>query len=218
MSDLLVQEVTEAVRRDRAEKFWVENRGLLIAVVVAVIVGTAGGQMYRSHKNERNSAFTATLVDATKTINAGDANEAIAPLRALSEKASGEQRSVALLWLARAELKAEKTADAEVTLTQAIQSAEKNSVWQDTACVWLAGTKGTWPEGCDAMAASPLQATKLELAAADRIAAQDWPAARRLIAKLREATENLPEQHRRTAQLELLLPPETAEPVPSAKE
>lgn len=218
MSDLLIQEVSEAVRRDRAEKFWRENRGLLIALVVAVIVGTAGGQVYRNDKNKRDSAFTATLVEATKTINGGDAKEAIAPLRALSEQVHGEQRSVALLWLARAEVKAEKTKDAETTLTQAITSAEKNSVWQDTACVWLAGIKGNWPESCDATAPSPLQATKLELAAADRIAAQDWAAARRLIAKLQKTTENLPEQHRRAVQLELLLPPETAEPAPSAKE
>lgn len=221
MSDLLIQEVNDAVRRASAEKWWQENRGMLIALVVAIIVGTAGGQAYRSHKNKQDNSFTATLVEAAKTINSGDANDAIAPLKALSETAGGEQKSVALLWLARAELKADKKKDAQATLTQIVTTAQKNTVWQDTACVWLAGIAGGWPENCDAMAASPLQATKLELAASDRIAAQDWVAARRLIAALRTASENLPEQHRRSAQLELLLPPETADPadpVPSAKE
>lgn len=222
MSDLLIQEVTEAVRRDRAEKFWVENRALLIALVVAIIAGTAGGQIYRNWKHAKNEQFSSTLVKATASINGGNAQTAIEPLTALVKTSRGEQKAVAGLWLARAQIGSGATKDAQATLSDIVKTAGKNSVWQDTACIWSAGLGEGWPEGCDASAGSPLQALKLELAAADAIGKQEWEQARTLLAKLHELTANLPEQQKRATQLQLLLPPEAAkapaDPVPSAKE
>lgn len=208
MTDMLIAEVNEALRRDKAERFWVDNRKGLFALVIAVIVGTAGGQIYRTWKAEKNAHFSATLVEATQTINGIKPHKAIAPLKALVEKSSGEQRTIAQLWLARAYIQSnDKKRAHDAVLLAILQDAERGTVWYDTACVWAAALAYTFPVECDASVASPLQSTKLELAAADAISKQDWVKARPLVAKLKELSATLPEQRERANQLALLLPP-----------
>lgn len=222
MNDILIREVNDAVRRDRAERMWKQNRVLLVALVVAIIVGTAGGQIYRHWKNERNAGFSDALVNATQAINGDDPKAAIAPLERLVAESRGEQEAIAGLWLARAQLRAGDTAQAGTTLAGVIATAERGSAWHDTACIWQAGLLDAWPEGCNTSVGSPLQPAKLELAAADALAAKDWERARTLLAKLREVSANLPEQRSRAQQLSLLLPPQPeaapAESAPPAKE
>lgn len=210
MTDMLIQEINEAVRRDKAERMWQENRGLLIALVVAIIVGTGGGQVYRHWKNEQNARFTSTLVEATGQINGGDVDKAETALKALAKDARGEQKTIASLWLARAQLKQGDTKAAGKTLETVIQTGERGSAWHDTACIWQTGIQGEWAKGCDASAASPLRSTKLELATADAIAKSDWVKARSLLAQLKDEAKTLPEQRIRAQQLSLLLPPESA--------
>lgn len=210
MTDMLIQEVNEAVRRDKAERMWQENRGLLIALVVAIIVGTGGGQVYRNWKNEQNARFTTTLVEATGQINGGDVAKAETALKVLVNDARGEQKAIASLWLARAQLKQGDTKAAEKTLETIIQSGARGSAWHDAACVWHTGIRNEWAAGCDASADSPLRSTKLELATADAIAKGDWMKARSLLAQLKDAAKTLPEQRIRAQQLSLLLPPESA--------
>lgn len=221
MSDILIQEVNDAVRRDRAERLWKQNRVTLIALIVAVIVGTAGGQIYRNWKNDRNAVFSAALVNATQAINGDTPKAAIAPLSALVKESHGEQKAIAGLWLARAQIRTGDTTQAEATLTDVIATAGRGSAWQDTACIWQVALIDAWPEGCDASANSPLQAAKLELAAADALAEKDWERARVLLVKLQDLSANLPEQRSRAHQLSLLLPPKPeapAKPKQNAKE
>lgn len=218
MSDMLIQEVNEALRREKAERFWVDNRGAIIVLIVAIVVGTAGGTMYRNWKNERNAHFSDVLVQAQHALGDSKPDAAIALLDGLVKESAGEQRSIAQLWQARAELEAGKKEAAATTLKTLIQTAEPGSVWLDAACVWQTGVTGSFPNGCDASAESPLRGTKLELAAADALAQKDWVRARSLLASLSGTAAPNSEQASRARQLALLLPPEEAKAqTPAAK-
>ncbi len=207
MTDMLISEVNDALRRAKAEKLWKNNRGLIIALVVAIIVGTAGGQIYRTQKNKSDAAFTSVLIAATQDMSSNKPERAIEPLEALVKESKGEQRTIAALWLARANFGANKSDEAVKGLEEIVAKADRGTAWHDAACVWLAGAKNTWPQECDATVKSPLRTTKLELAAADAIIAKDWEKARSLITQLTEASSDLPMQQTRVKQMALLLPP-----------
>lgn len=212
MNDMLIQEVNDALRKERAEQFWVKNRGGLLALVVAVIVGTAGGQIYRSWKQDRNEAFATAIVEVQGQIETGRFAQANLALETLAKDYSGEQQQIARLWLARAQIAEGKAEAAETTLEALIESKGNPTSWKDAACVWHAGLTSTWHKACDALQDSPLQTVKLELAAATAIAKKDWDAARPLVKKLQELSEELPEQRVRAGQLALLLPPVSEPP------
>ncbi len=211
MTDILIQEVNDAMRRERAEQAWEKNRGLIIALIVAIIFGTAGGQIYRSMKAERNAAFTNGLVDATESLAAKNYDDAAKTLESLAADAKGEHKAMAQLWLARAYIEGGKQEEAKAPLEDVLKNGTRATVWHDAACVWMTGLTNTFPEQCDASAKSPLQTTKMELAIADAIAKKDWVKARSLYAQLRELASSLPEQRQRVVQLGMLLPPEVAD-------
>jgi hypothetical protein len=180
----------------------------VLIVAVAIIAGTACGQVYRHWKAGQDAAFTAGLVEATGKLEQNNAPQAVALLTPLAEHAKGEHKAMALLWLARAQFAADDSKAAQKTLTQIIASQDEKSIWKQTACIWQAGASGTWPQDCTHADSSPLHSSALELAMADAIQRQDWKNARSLYTQLRTLSADLPEQRSRVLQLGLLIPEE----------
>lgn len=208
MNDSLLREINEDIRRDKARDAWKKNRGMLIALVVAVIVGTAGGQVYRHQKMKNDSGMTSALLEAKQQLEAGKPKEAASLLGKAAAAESGDDRALLQSWQARAELTAGDDAAAEATMTEIIKTAAKDSTWRDLACVWMAGLKGAMPGECTGNGKSALAGVKHEMAAATAIEAGDFDRARAELASLRTMTNATPEQQARAMQLELLLPPQ----------
>jgi hypothetical protein len=206
--DSLLREINEDIRRDKARDAWNRNRGMLIALVVAIVVGTAGGQVYRTQKAKHDSGMTSALLDAKQELESGKPKEAAALLKQAAAKESGEDRALLQSWQARAELTAGDDAAAEATMADIIKTAAKDSAWRDLACIWTAGLKGAMPEACAGNGQSPLRGVKHEMAAATAMEAGDFDRARAELASLRALPNATPEQQARAMQLELLLPPQ----------
>ena len=68
MSDLLA-EVDEAMRQERIEKFWKENKNAIIAAVVFVILATAAISGYRTWDAKVKTADTQTLTNLMEQPN-----------------------------------------------------------------------------------------------------------------------------------------------------
>lgn len=216
MNDQLLREINEDIRRDKVRSLWQRNKGALLALAIAVVVGTAGGQVYRSMKTKNDAVDTAGLLAGQELLESGKPAEAAARFKAAAAGARGEHKAMLHTWQARAELTAGNNDAARTTLATVIEEASKTGIWRDLACVWSAGLDGALPASCTTDGASPLLSLKRELAAADAIAASDYARARTEIDALRSASGATPQQQARAMQLELLLPPR--EPVPAAKE
>lgn len=207
--DLIMREVNDAIRRDRAKDAWERNKMTLLALAIAVVIGTAGGQLYRSMKDGHNADMTNELLTAQRLLETGKAAEAAAAFGKTAEAQKGEQKALLQIWQARALITAGEEAKAKEVLADIIAHAKKDGTWRDLACVWTAGLGDLLPKECDTNTATPFARMKHELAAADAIAARDYTTARTQLAKLKGGNVT-PEQQARAMQLELLLPPEQA--------
>ena len=85
----ILREVEESMRAEKAAKFWKENGSIVIAMVVALIVGTAAQSLWSSHKHSQNEASTSLFLDAI------EGKTAQADLAALSKEEKGTGSALA---------------------------------------------------------------------------------------------------------------------------
>lgn len=81
-SDIL-REVDEALRVEKAKKFWAEHGKALIALAVALVLGTAAQSGWRAYQHHKAETSTAQFVDALKS------KDPTTSLKALSAEKSG---------------------------------------------------------------------------------------------------------------------------------
>jgi hypothetical protein len=208
VDNTLMREINEDIRRDKARDFWKNNKTTLLAVAIAVVVGTGAGQVYHNMQNKRDAEMTAELLEAKQILESGKAKEAADLFEKAAATRKGDRKALLQVWQARAEVTAGDDKAASATLRDIIANGDRKSAWRDVACVWVAGLEGTLPKECASNEPSPLAQMKHELAAADALAAKDWTRARAEIASLRATPGISPEQQARAMQLELLLPPQ----------
>lgn len=208
MVDMLITEVNDALRKDKWQQFFDTHKRTIIWVIAAIILGTAGGQIYRSIKHDRNSAFTAVILHAKRNIEAGNAQNAIEQLSAAREKSSGEQKAFISLWLARAQLADKQKDAAKATLQSMVENGQGKSFWRDSACVWLAGIDGDMPKACAPDSLSDLSLLANEISIANALFNSEFEKARGLIGDALSNKHITAPQRLRIKQLQLLLPPQ----------
>lgn len=101
---ILDREVEEELQRERLLNFWKKYRFLIIGGVLAIILSTAGTELYHTWRNkvrleESNRFETALLKSVT-----GQKEEAVSALNALSNEAKTDYKYIAKLRLAGLDL------------------------------------------------------------------------------------------------------------------
>lgn len=210
MVDMLITEVDDALRKDKWQQRFSTHKRTLIWVIIALVLGTAGGQAYRHFLFKRESAFTATILKAQRDLASGQVAEAIESLSQLKQKAQGEQHDFAALWLARAQLLGEQKAQAADTLQSIITRSQTPSFWRDSACVWLLGITAKLPDKCTTSTIGDLSPLTQELIAASALSSAEYSTARKQLHDLSSSAQLTPQQRGRIRQLQLLLPPQSS--------
>lgn len=182
MTDMLIQEVYDDVRRDRMHALWLRVRKPLIAAIVLLIAITAGTSIYKHYTHQAKAEATAELLHGAELYARKDYKAAAPVFAKTATIATGEMRGIATLWQARSLLAAGNTAEAITVLNSLVGDTNiGNARTHDMACVHLYGVGADVPAGCTGAAASPMQATLALLNAATQ-----WQAG-----KIEEATTAL---------------------------
>jgi hypothetical protein len=204
MDDSLIREVNEAVRHDKLQRAWREHRMLLLLLVVALILGTAGGQLYRQYKTSQSAEFTGRLLEGIQQFKGGEPKKAARHFAILAKDSNGERAALSNLWRARAALKAGETKEAADVLRVLAESGETGTVWQGEACVWLAGLGEPLPAGCTAKT-GPFSSLLLIFKAAEALAVGEAEEARALLKRAEKADNVTPQELSLIEQLSLLV-------------
>ena len=85
----ILREVEESIRAEKAAKFWKENSTVILVVVAAAILGTAGQSLWTAHKHDLNEASTSQFLDALKD------KTPLAALEKLSKEEKGSGSALA---------------------------------------------------------------------------------------------------------------------------
>ena len=167
MTDMLIQEVYDDVRRERMHALWNRVKTPLIAAIVIVIAITAGTSIYKHYDHKAKGEATASLLRGAEFYARKD-YKAAAPIFAETAKtAKGELHGIALLWQARSLLAGGDVAGGTAVLnTLAADNAAENARNHDMACVHLYSLNADVPASCAGTAASPMQSALALLNAA----------------------------------------------------
>lgn len=174
MADL-IQDVDEALRRERMEKLWREHGGLILLAVSALVVGTGVYSVYKSHLSGTRAAQTEAFQAAQADPDPAKALETFA-----AGKPSGELGALALLTAAGDLVGKGKIEEARKTYDAVAADGGADPALRDYAAVMAARLSA---DMAVADAVSPDQ----RLAALDAIIANansPWGASARLSAAL----------------------------------
>jgi hypothetical protein len=128
MSDLL-QEIDEAVRRDKAEKFWKENKSYIIGGAVGLVLMTGIFTAWNSYTLKKNMDQTNLLVSALSTQYPATA------LQAASGSLKGGHKAVAELQRAGALINDKNPDEAIAVLQTLSQTSGAPAIWRDLATI-----------------------------------------------------------------------------------
>ena len=98
--DSFIREVDEELRSDQVKEFWKRYKWLVIGVAVAIVVMTAGYNIWKSYTERAAGASGDRFMEAVELSNSGKHDEAIAVLEALGKEGSGEYPALAQIRLA----------------------------------------------------------------------------------------------------------------------
>lgn len=216
MADSLLKEVDDALRADRMSQLWQQNKKLVIAFVIALIVGTAANSAWQHYREVKGGRMLAMLSENQQLLASGKAAEAAAGFKTIADGASGEFKDLALVWESRALLAAGKKDEATEALKLAV--ADGNSLWTDIACLRLAGLDSKAAAPClAAKTNSPLAGTRAEWSAANQWANGDKDGAVAAIEKQLADKELLPDARERLTQWLAVIKTEKGEAKAPAK-
>jgi len=101
MSDeSFIREVEEELRSDKLKSFWDTYGKLIIALAVAIVVGTASYRYWLSYTDQVAGASGDRFLEAVELSNENKHDEAIAALEKLAEDGSGQYPALATIRLA----------------------------------------------------------------------------------------------------------------------
>lgn len=202
MTDELMREVDDDIRRERLQRLWVQYRTPFLLVVGLLVVGLIGLNFWTSHQRAQAGEAMLALDRATTLLQKGKADGAIAQLHALEPNSTRERHDLVLWWLGRAYDQAGQT-DAAVKQWHALASHPQGSdlLWRDLACLRLLQDGATVPENCASDGASPLRAQRREAVAAQRWQQGDVNDARRMLQAVADDANAPSGQRSRAARL-----------------
>lgn len=102
MADSLMQEVNADVRAEKMAALWKRYRQPLLVFCIVLVLATAAGQLWQHHRQTRGVEWMTQLVQAQEILAKGDAEGAAEAFAAVAEHATGDARTMAFIWQARA--------------------------------------------------------------------------------------------------------------------
>ena len=111
MSDIF-REIEEDLQRDRYKKLWEKYGNLVIAAAVALVLSTAGWQVWKTYRVKRDQAFGARYAEALKLAQDGKTDEAEQGFAKLAADAGSGYSALSRLQEASLLAKAGKSEDA----------------------------------------------------------------------------------------------------------
>jgi hypothetical protein len=165
MSDQLISEINEDLRRENLERFWRRFGQYIVGGSVFILLLTVSAVVWQGYQERQRAAWTADLLSALALAEEGKDKAAVHTLEALRGSAQGELGDVARLWLGQMYLKREDREAARSVLKE----VKTPGVYADLARVMA-------EEDADA-ATGAFRSTAQEVRAARLLAAGDVPGA-----------------------------------------
>ena len=88
MSDEFIREVDEEVRHERTQLFWKRYGRYMLAGVVAIVLATAAGVLWRNYQQQQRAADSRLFIEAVTLAGANEADAAIDRLNTLEGDAT----------------------------------------------------------------------------------------------------------------------------------
>lgn len=140
MSDLL-QEIDEALKREKAEKLWREYGPILIGGAILLVVLTGAFAAWNGWQHQRNANQTNMLISALETPYPEMA------LKAIDEHLSGEHKVIAQMQLAGYLVQNDKQDEALALYQTVAQQRFTPDIWRDLAILMAARLE--WNDSID---------------------------------------------------------------------
>ncbi len=147
MSDLL-QEIDEAIRRDKAAKFWKENSVYILGGAIGVVLMTGVFTAWNTWTLKNNTRQTAVLVNALQTPHPETA------LQVAAQSLKGKHKAIAMIQAAGHLAQDNKGKDALVMLKQVSGDMTAPGIWRDLAT--LMSVRIAYDQGVDEAGAKSL--------------------------------------------------------------
>jgi hypothetical protein len=127
----IFHEVEEDVKRERYEKLWKAYGKYLIAVLAAVVLGTAGTVFWRDYQRGQREAESERFTAALALVQAGRNADAANAFAELANEAGAGYRVLALFQRASAQLSSGDTAGAVATYDRIVDDGGASAVLRD---------------------------------------------------------------------------------------
>lgn len=206
-SDEFIREVDEEVRRDRMQALWQRYGALAIAVVVAVVLGTAGGVGWRQYQESQQQQQALRYSEAEQLLLAGNEIDAAARFAEIAE-GSGGVALLARLREAEALTRAGEHQAAQQALERLADAGGTDRVYRDLGHLLsqlraIDGEAAAAADRLEAFAApgQPWRHSARELGALAKLESGDVAGARRMLAELVDDPEAPGRLRRRAGEL-----------------
>lgn len=117
MADHLIDEIDDALRRERVETFWKRFGQYVVAGSVGVLLLTVGAVVWQNHRHSENEAWTKAMLEAQASFAEKDFGKAAASIEEAEEAARGDLEVITGLWQAQIALKQKDAKKAEEILS-----------------------------------------------------------------------------------------------------
>lgn len=131
----ILREVDEALRVEKAVRFWKENGKTLIAIAVALVLGTAVQSGWSSYKASQDKAATSQYLDALR------AKDPLAALGQLNEEQDGSGSALAGLTSAAMMIEKNDPAAALKAYEKVLSNKKASKTYLDLASLQIAALK-----------------------------------------------------------------------------
>lgn len=133
MTDLFIQEIDEAVRKDQYEKLWQQyGRGVMIGCVI-VVLGVAGYSWFKNQQTTKLEAATASLAETLQGLAPGKEAEVSAALASAATTAPGHLPMLERFYAASLAANAGKAEDALAQYALISADSSVSATYQDLA-------------------------------------------------------------------------------------
>lgn len=131
----ILREVDEALRVEKAQKFWQEHGKAIIACAVALVLGTAANSGWTSYQNTQAEKATAQFMDALQN------KEPMESLKKLSATESGAGSALAGLSAASLSIASSQWDNAMAEYSHLLANKKSPQTYKDLATVQMVALK-----------------------------------------------------------------------------
>lgn len=117
MADHLIDEIDDALRRERVETFWKRFGQYVVVGSVGVLMMTVGAVVWQNHRHSENQAWTKAMLASQASFTDKDFDKAATSVGQAAEVARGDLEVITSLWQAQIALKQKDSKKAEEILS-----------------------------------------------------------------------------------------------------